>query len=260
MAKSPNPEVQIALITGSLKDRWELMSKFSKIDADKMFAEISQKGFDITDGSEIEKNRKSLKATGEELFSKALNCKKATDKSALLFFKYCWNKGETFSPSKIELFTHLKGFPKTHKYVCSLLADNMNHSAFFNYAELIKRNKLFFGQEELFLLKIKQSPFSSIVSVISKIDNLIAQEDRPEGLKRIQNQLEDRIIHVNNQELKDWFMKGQKLDNFYNRDPYNNSTSNIMFQVIKKELQKRKVISQTEDKTLSLKEITKLSR
>ena len=253
-----NPEVEIAFLTGNFQDKYDLMAQFSKEQVEKIFLDLAsfRNWYLHTDGCLI----KNQPITGLTLLEKAFKHKKVNNKVADDFVKFCWQQGHEFRQDKQHLMGYLKTIPSAVKTYVKLVLEDMDHSAFFHHASIIKQHHFILGYEELVLHKVKQSAFKSLRHCLMKVDALLNNSDKPEFISKLKVVLGERIKVKPQQELEDWF-RGQSLENFYNKDAYNSNLQDVLALEIKKELNRRKsqVEGLTKDNSLSLKTIKKLT-
>lgn len=209
-----------------------------------------------TDGCLI----KNQPISGLTLLEKAFKHKKVNNKVADDFVKFCWQQGHNFRQEKQNLMGYLKTCPKAVNTYVKLVVEDMEHSAFFHHASIIKQHHFILGHEDLLLYKVKQSAFKSLKHCLMKIDSLLNIADKPQFISQLKQVLAERIKVKPQQELEDWF-RGQSLENFYNKDAYNSNLQDVLALEIKKELHRRKsaVEGLTKENTLALKTIKKLT-
>ena len=242
MTKELKAQAKIAYLTGSLKDKIELLKYFSDEEIEETLKGIAQQRgqYKVTDGSKITvAGGRETESTGEYLFTIALTLNKVSDARAEEYLKYLLNHPSDHKPQYyVQFLDKLSQFPKSEAVFAKFLSENMLSTSFFEYARCFQKLKLFTKYQEQFLVKIRQSSFSHIKASCLKVESLIDKDERLEFYTKLAHLLNDRLASVPLKELTDW-LKSKSFADYASRRNGEYKVDDILFEVVKIQINDR---------------------
>lgn len=242
MTKELKAQAKIAYLTGSLKDKIELLKYFSDEEIEETLKGIAQQRgqYKVTDGSKITvAGGRETESTGEYLFTMALTLNKVSDTRAEEYLKYLLNYPADHKPQYyVQFLDKISHFPKSEAIFAKFLSENMHNTAFFDYANYFQKSKLFTKYQEMFLVKIRQSTFSQIKASCLKVERLINKDERLEFYTKLAHLLNDRLATVPLKELTDW-LKSKSFADYASRRNGEYKVDDVLFEVVKIQINER---------------------